>query len=98
MGNIKTICVRFNLDKPIHKRAYDYLQLQTDFASNSPAIATALVDYFDWHKRENRLIEKFGSMLDNRSTSVVTAVTPTVAENQADDIDEVEIDFDFLGG
>ena len=94
MADVKTICVRLNLGKPIHKRAYELLQSQSDFSSNSQAIATALVDYFDNQERENRLVEKITSALSGFTSTVV----PIVSEVQADDSLDDVLDFDFLGG
>lgn len=48
MSNIRTICLRFNLDKPLHRKAYDYLQSidKSVFKSYTQAAAQALTEYF----------------------------------------------------
>lgn len=48
MSNIRTICLRFNLDKPLHRKAYDYLQNmeKSVFKSYTQAAAQALTEYF----------------------------------------------------
>jgi uncharacterized protein with ATP-grasp and redox domains len=49
MANIKTTALRFNLDKPLHKNAWAYLQNmdKAQFKSYNFAIATAVTDYFE---------------------------------------------------
>lgn len=49
MSNIRTICLRFNLDKPLHKAAYEYLKNmdKSTFKSYTQAAAMALTDYFE---------------------------------------------------
>lgn len=53
-GNIRSTNLRFNLDKPIQRRAWEYLQTmdKTAFKSYTNAIALSLVDYFDRYKRK----------------------------------------------
>ena len=45
---IKTICLRFNLDKPLDSKAFEYLQGmdKSQFKSYSHAAALALTEYF----------------------------------------------------
>ena len=49
MGEIRTTNLRLNLEKPIQRQAWEYLQTMDKavFKSYSQAVATALVDYFD---------------------------------------------------
>jgi len=51
MNNIKIVTLRFNLDKPLYKKAWDYLQNvdKTKFKSHNFAIATSVSDYFERH-------------------------------------------------
>jgi hypothetical protein len=94
--NIKTICVRLNLDKPIHRKAYDLLKQQTEF-SNSQAIAIAVADYFENKNLADRIVaavkESLMGFVPNSSTTV-----PQNVLTQSDELANVEIDFDFLGG
>lgn len=48
---IKTLCLRFNLDKPLHKQAFDYLKNmdKTQFKSYSHAAVIAISEYFQWY-------------------------------------------------
>ncbi len=50
---IKTICLRFNLDKPLHKQAYEDLKSlsETDFKSYTSAVVTAVTDYFKRYQK-----------------------------------------------
>ena len=95
MVEIKTICLRLNLDKPIHRKAYDYLKSQSTFKSKSSAIASAVADYFDNQAREERLVGRFIEALGNRP--ILPPVSETSVEKPSEDL-TAEIDFDFLGG
>lgn len=61
MGEIRTTNLRLNLEKPIQRQAWEYLQTMDKavFKSYSQAIATALVDYFDryYKKQEDPYLE-----------------------------------------
>ena len=95
VADVKTICVRFNLGKPIHKKAYEFLKSQSEFPSYSSAIATAVADFFDNQERENRLVEKIKSAL----TGVTVLGSPAIAEGiESEEEQFTDIDFDFCGG
>ncbi|MCL2072062.1 MAG: hypothetical protein FWH07_07515 [Oscillospiraceae bacterium] len=92
--NKKSVTVRFYLDKPFHRKAYNCLKSQTEFSTVSAAIITAVIDYFDNQERENRLVEKIKSAL----TGVTVLGSPSIAEiaeSEAEQFDD--IDFDFCG-
>ena len=94
--NIKTICVRLNLDKQIHRKAYDFLQEQTEF-SNSQAIAIAVADYFENRNIADRIV----AAVEKSLSGFTQKSAPTVSGNavsQSEEISLDEIDFDFLGG
>ena len=95
-NNIKTVCVRFNLNKTLHRKAFDFLSRQSEF-SNTQMIVTALIDYFENQEREERLVEKIAQRL----SGVAPISVPTVSEKtipQSSEVDDSDIDFDFLGG
>lgn len=48
-NNVKTICLRLNLDKPIHRQAWEYLRNadKEQFKSYSKIIAVAVNEYFE---------------------------------------------------
>lgn len=61
MSNIRTVCLRFNLDKPLHKAAFDYLKTmdKSAFKSYTQAAASALTEYFEryYQKRDDPYFE-----------------------------------------
>ena len=52
-NNIRSTNLRFNLEKELQRKAWEYLQAmdKQEFRSYSHAIALALVDYFDRYYR-----------------------------------------------
>ena len=95
-NNIKTVCVRFNLNKPLHRKAFDFLQEQSQF-SNTQMIAIALADYFENQEREDRLVEKIVQRLSGVAPISASPVSEKVIP-QSSEVDDSDIDFDFLGG
>ena len=75
MSNIHTVCLRFNLDKPLHKKAFEYLKSmdKSAFKSYTQAAALAITEYFErffqkcddpyfeTREREERFIEQIVS-------------------------------------
>ena len=53
MSEVKCTNLRFNLDKPVQRAAWECLQTmdKAEFKSYSQVIALAVVDYFDRHER-----------------------------------------------
>ena len=72
MSNIRTVCLRFNLDKPLHRKAFEYLKSmdKSAFKSYTQAAALAIAEYFEHYfkkrddpyfetrEREERFIEQ----------------------------------------
>lgn len=54
MKDIRNINIRFNLDDPLHKKAWVYLHTmdRKAFKSYSSAVITALVDFFDRYNKK----------------------------------------------
>jgi len=83
---IKSTSLRLNLDKPTHKRAWDYLQNmdKSQFKSYSNAVAVAAADYFERLERnqadpyfENReREERFISQIIESVESVLEKTIP----------------------
>jgi len=102
--NIKTICVRLNLNKPLHKKAYDYLKKmdKSEFPSNSSAIATAVAEYFENKEYDRVLVEKIIEALEkcmkNWFLTHFGSLPSEVTVKQDDEPSSEEIDFDFCGG
>ena len=75
MGNIKTTCLRFNLDKPLHCKAWEILQAEEK--SHSKLISEALIEYkerhsrladdpyFESREREDRFVEQIVTAVEN---------------------------------
>jgi len=103
MANIKNTNLRLNLDKEIHRKAWEYLQTmdKSQFKSYTHIIAVAIVNYFEKSQSEpivntiesalERLIPKYLAGIPHISTAEPTA---EIADETVSD----EIDFDFLGG
>lgn len=72
MSNIRAICLRFNLDKPLHKKAFEFLKSmdKSVFKSYTQAAALAISEYFERYykkcddpyfetrEREERFVEQ----------------------------------------
>ena len=79
MNNIKCINLRFNLDKPLDRQAWEYLQNmdKNEFKSYSHAVALAVTEYFkryyrrkddpyfETREREERFVEQIVSAVEN---------------------------------
>ena len=77
--NIRSTNIRFNLDKDVQNRAWQYLQTmdKKKFKSYSQIIAISLVDYFDRYykkqdepyletrEREERFVEQIVTAVEN---------------------------------
>jgi hypothetical protein len=107
VANIKNTNLRFNLDNPTHRQAWDYLRNidKAKFKSYSNIIAVAVVDYFENREREERLVSRIAELVSDTSTrpnphSAVTAESGS-SPKSADEVVEINeeyIDFDFIGG
>jgi hypothetical protein len=104
MAKIKNTNLRFNLDNPTHRQAWDYLRNidKAKFKSYSNIIAVAVVDYFENREREERLISRIAELVSDTSTrpnphSAVTTENDS-GQTSVGEINEEYIDFDFIGG
>jgi len=93
--NIKAMYVRFNLDNPQHRKAYDSLMAQSEF-SNSQAIVNAVADYYENRNIADRIV----AAVEKSLSGFVPKSQPPVSENATSqsEISLADIDFDFLGG
>ena len=78
MDNIKCTTLRFNIDKPLDRQAWDYLQgiNKDEFKSYSHAVTVALTEYFknyyrkkddpffETREREERFVEQIVSAVE----------------------------------
>ena len=79
MSNIKCTTLRFNIDKPLDRQAWDYLQNidKDEFKSYSQAVAVAVTEYFkryyrqkddpyfETREREERFVEQIVAAVEN---------------------------------
>ena len=103
MGNVKTTCLRFNLDKPLHSKAWEILQAEEK--SHSKLISEALIEYkerhsrladdpyFESREREDRFVEQIVTAVENAVKAELPPPEQSVTEADTDDID-----YDFLSG
>lgn len=74
MADTRNTNLRFNLDKELHRKAWNYLQImdREKFPSYSQAVIIALVDYFDRYYAD----DTGGQCLDEKQ--IVEAVAKAV--------------------
>ena len=79
MSNIKCTTLRFNIDKPLDRQAWDYLQGmdKDEFKSYSQAVALAVTEYFkryykriddpyfETREREERFVEQIVTAVES---------------------------------
>lgn len=85
MSNIKCTTLRFNLDKPLDRQAWDYLQglNKDEFKSYSQAISVAVTEYFknyyrikddpylETREREERFVEQIVAAVESAVEKVL---------------------------
>ena len=103
MAKIKNKNLRFYLDNPTHKKAWDFLRNidKSQHGSCNNVIVTAIVDYFENQQREERFISKIAELIMNTSTRPnpqFIANPPNPPTVQSDEVISEHIDFDFVGG
>lgn len=78
MSNVKCTTLRFNIDKPLDRKAWDYLQGmdKDEFKSYSRAVAVAVTEYFknyyrkkddpyfETREREDKFVEQIVSAVE----------------------------------
>ncbi len=87
MSNIKCTTLRFNIDKPLDRQAWDYLQGidKDEFKSYSQAVAVAVTEYFKnyYRKKDDPYFEtreredKFVEQIVGAVESAVEKALPT---------------------
>ena len=85
MSNIKCTTLRFNIDKPLDRQAWDYLQGmdKDEFKSYSQAVALAVTEYFkryykriddpyfETREREERFVEQIVTAVESAVEKVL---------------------------
>ena len=109
--NMKALCLRFNLADEDDRRAYEYLQKRdkTEFGSYTKLVSRAVNEfferrsrladdpYFETREKEDAFIARVLEAVRCSSPSVPVSQTP-VAEEQAENNENVDAIFDFLDG
>lgn len=54
MNNIRTVVLRFNLDKPLHRKAFEFFKSmdKAAFKSYTQAAALAITEYFEHYLKQ----------------------------------------------
>ena len=108
---IKALCLRFDLADEDERRAYELLQNRdkVEFGSYTELVSRAVNEfferrsrladdpYFETREKEDAFIERVLEAVRCASLSVPVSQTP-VAEEQAENDENVEAIFDFLDG
>ena len=90
MNNIKTTCLRFNLDKPLDKQAWDYLQNmdKEKFKSYSHAIILSVIEYFKNQspdKHDERFIEQIITAIEKELPKFLAACVAGIMQSHQPD-------------
>ena len=106
-ANIRNTNLRFNLEKDLQRKAWEYLQTmdKQEFRSYSQVIALALVEYFDRYyrtqedpyletrEREERFVDQILKAVEKSLEHQNKASLPLPKEPEPD----AEVDWEFLG-
>lgn len=112
MSNVKTVCLRFNLDKYSDKKAWEYLQNldRNNFKSYSQAVICSVVEYFEnenTDEREKQFIAEIISAIEKELPRFLNGCIAGIMQTyQHLDVpapsqnteENSDIDFDFIGG
>ena len=92
MAEKRFCCVRFNLDKDEHRKAWTYLQSmdRRTMKSYSNVIIKAINKFFERDKTEDEIIKKLYRMINGDGD-----LNKTVSEEYTDDNKDIE--WGFLG-
>lgn len=112
MSNVKTVCLRFNLDKYSDKKAWEYLQNldRNNFKSYSQAVICSVIEYFENQnsdEREKQFIAEIISAIEKELPKFLNGCIAGIMQTyQHTDVEIIpqnteensDIDFDFIGG
>ena len=107
MRNTKFCNIRFNLDNPTHRKAWEYLQTMNrdKYKSYSNTVINAINSYFENEYNDNAEETEWEKRLDDRIMSAIKKGFDKVVSNGAaehtfnDDKSELsaeDIDWDYL--
>ena len=90
LSNIRTICLCFNLNKPLHKKAFEYLKSmdKSAFKSYTQASALAITEYFERYlkkcndlyfetrEREEQIVAAVGNAVEKALPDLWRHISP----------------------
>ncbi len=108
MRNTKFCNIRFNLDNPIHRKAWEYLRTmdRSKYKSYSNTVINAINAYFENEYSSNSNETEWEKQLDKRIMSAIkkgftdvisTNITERIFNNDNPELAAGDIDWDFLG-
>lgn len=112
MSNVKTVCLRFNLDKSFDKKAWEYLQNldRNNFKSYSQAVIHSVIEYFEnqnTDERERQFIAEVISAIEKELPKFLNGCIAGIMQTYQNlnapatpqnTEENSDIDYDFIGG
>lgn len=106
MGKIGTVCIRFNLDRPDDRTAWEYLHSPDKQGSCSRLVITAINAYIKQQENPNyNLVQQLKAVVDQSLDEklphyLATVPSPIPSEakiSEPDDFNLDDVDLDFIG-
>ena len=108
MKSTKFCNIRFNLNNPAHRKAWEYLQAmdRSKYKSYSNTVINAINSYFESEYNGNLRETEWEKRLDERIMSVIkkgfaevisTNITQCILNDNNSELPTDDIDWDFLG-
>lgn len=108
MRNTKFCNIRFNLDNPAHRKAWEHLQTmdRDKYKSYSNTVINAINSYFESEYNGNLRETEWEKWLDKRIMSAIkkgfaevisTNITERIFNDSKSELPTDDIDWDFLG-
>ena len=108
MKSTKFCNIRFNLNNPTHRKAWEYLQAmdRSKYKSYSNTVINAINSYFEIEYNSNLRETEWEKRLDKRIISAIkkgfaeiisTNITERIFNDNKSELPTDDIDWDFLG-
>ncbi|NDO18081.1 hypothetical protein FMM68_00145 [Lachnospiraceae bacterium MD329] len=108
MRNTKFCNIRFNLDNPAHRKAWEHLQTmdRDKYKSYSNTVINAINSYFESEYNSNLRETEWEKQLDKRIISAIrkgfaevisTNITERIFNDNKSELQTDDIDWEFLG-
>ena len=108
MRNTKFCNIRFNLDNPAHRKAWEHLQTMDrgKYKSYSNTVINAINSYFESEYNSNLRETEWEKQLDKRIISAIrkgfaevisTNITERIFNDNKSELQTDDIDWEFLG-